>query len=400
MRQGMSEREVLWYLFVIGFFAIFSTTISKNPVLPLFSQALGAGDDTIGMVAAVSPLAGILFSFPVGVLSDHVGRRKLLVISGAVFLTAPLMYLLVTTPVFLIPVRFFHGLATAILGPVASAVIVDRFPGRKGEMLGSYSSVTLVGRTAAPLAGGLILSSLAFSPGLIRYEAVYLVAAAAAVPVFILTLLYREDPGVPRRFVTRGTFRAALHGFLSDPRIGATALADLATYFCFGIFETFFPLYLAGNGVDPYIIGILFAVQVLVIAVTKPFSGRVADRVDKRIQVTAGLLLTGVSLSFVPFSPGLFWYLCTSAGIGLGMSLSTVATAAYIGDLSGKGEIGAAMGGLSSIMDIGHSAGPFVAGVVITTAGYAAGFYTGLAVSVLVATWFVVVSRSPGRVFP
>jgi MFS family permease len=267
-------------------------------------------------------------------------------------------------------------------------------------MLGSYSSVTLVGRTAAPLAGGLILSSLAFSPGLVRYEVVYLVAAAAAVPVFILTLLYREDLRVSGRPVTRGSFRAALRGFLSDRRIGATALADLATYFCFGIFETFFPLYLAGNGVDPYIIGILFAVQVLVIAVTKPFSGKVADRVDKRILVIAGLLLTGVSVSVVPLSPALSWYLCTSAGIGLGMALSTVATAAYIGDLSRKGETGAAMGGLSSVMDIGHSAGPFVAGVVITTAGYAAGFYTGFAVTLLAVTWFTVASRSPGRAVP
>ena len=397
MRQGMSEREVVWYLFVIGFFAIFSTTISKNPVLPLFSQALGAGDGLIGLIAAVSPLAGILFSFPVGVLSDHLGRRKLLVLSGAVFLIAPLLYLLVTIPLFLVPVRFFHGLATAILGPVISAVIIDRFPGRKGEMLGSYSSATLIGRTAAPLAGGVILSSLVLSPGLIRYEVVYLVAAAAAVPVFLLTVLYRDDREA-KRPVKPGVFKEALRGFLSDRRVGATALADLATYFCFGIFETFFPLFLAGNGIAPYMTGILFAFQVLVIAVTKPFSGRVADRVDKRVLVIAGLLLTSVSLSLVPLFHGLSWYFSTSAGIGLGMSLATVATAAYIGDLAGKGETGAAMGGLSSVMDIGHSAGPLVAGFIIAAAGYAPGFHTGLIVALPVTAWFLVASRTGNSV--
>jgi hypothetical protein len=36
------EQRMMYYLFLIGFFAIFSTTISKNPVLPLFTQALGA----------------------------------------------------------------------------------------------------------------------------------------------------------------------------------------------------------------------------------------------------------------------------------------------------------------------------------------------------------------------
>ena len=97
------DRRMVWYLSLLGFCAIFSTTLSKNPVLPLFSQALGAGDAVIGLIAAVSPLAGILFSFPVGVLSDHKGRRKLLIASGVVFLSAPLCYLFISEPLWLIP---------------------------------------------------------------------------------------------------------------------------------------------------------------------------------------------------------------------------------------------------------------------------------------------------------
>lgn len=63
MVRHHSAQDAMYGLFLIGFFAIFSTTISKNPVLPLFSQALGAGDAVIGLIAAVSPLAGILLSF-------------------------------------------------------------------------------------------------------------------------------------------------------------------------------------------------------------------------------------------------------------------------------------------------------------------------------------------------
>ena len=155
----------MYSIFLLGFFAIFSTTISKNPVLPLFSQALGAGDAVIGLIAAVSPMAGILFSFPVGVLSDHIGRRRLLIVSGAIFISAPLLYLFIYDPFWLIPVRFFHGMATAILGPVVSAMIAERFPERKGEMLGQYSSATLIGRTLAPLVGGSSSPSSYFTPG-------------------------------------------------------------------------------------------------------------------------------------------------------------------------------------------------------------------------------------------
>ena len=149
-----TDRNIVWYLFLLGFFAIFSTTISKNPVLSLFSQALGADDAVIGLIAAVSPLAGILFSFPVGVLSDNSGRRKLLITSGVVFLSAPLCYLFITDPFWLIPVRFFHGTATAILVPVISAVIAERFPDTKGAILGQFSSATLTGRTMPRLSAG------------------------------------------------------------------------------------------------------------------------------------------------------------------------------------------------------------------------------------------------------
>ncbi|RPI36383.1 MAG: MFS transporter, partial [Methanoregulaceae archaeon] len=152
-RSTLPDRRAMNILSLIGFFAIFSTTLSKNPVLPLFSQALGAGDMVIGLVAAVSPLAGILFSFPVGVLSDHLGRRRLLIASGVVFVSAPLLYLLISDPLWLIPARFFHGMATAILGPVIAAMIAEKFPENTGEMLGQYSSATLIGRSLAPLAG-------------------------------------------------------------------------------------------------------------------------------------------------------------------------------------------------------------------------------------------------------
>lgn len=387
----------MYYFFLLGFFAIFSTTISKTPVLPLFSQALGAGDAVIGLVAVFSPLAGILFSFPMGVLSDHVGRKRLLVASGAVFLTAPFLYLLVSDPVWLIPVRFFHGTATAILGPVVSAIIAERFPARKGEMLGQYSSATLVGRTIAPLAGGAIISYFVMSPGLLEYRAVYLVAALAAVPVFVMTLAYRDTGSAPLNVLPFAVFRMSFVTFFSNRRLRGTALVDMATYFAYGAFETFLPLLLASRGIGAYETGVIFAVQVLVIAATKPLFGRLADRADKRAQIVAGLVVIGGSVGVVPLAASFPALLAASALFGLGMSISTVATSAYVADVAQREQIGASMGALSSIMDIGQSAGPLVTGVVIVSAGYAAGFLLSLVLAAAVAVVFVLSVIGPGR---
>jgi MFS family permease len=386
--KSLPTRRSIYYFFLLGFFAIFSTTISKNPVLPLFSQALGAGDTVIGLIAAVSPLAGILFSFPVGVLSDHLGRKKVLITSGIIFLTAPLLYLFIVDPLWLIPVRFFHGLATAILGPVISAVIAERFPKNKGEMLGQYSSATLVGRTLAPLAGGVIISFFVFYPGLIPYRIVYAVAALAAVPVLVLTLLYREERPGPLSLLPFSVFRESFVTFFTSRKLRGTAFADMATYFAFGAFETFLPVFLLSRGIDAYQTGIIFAVQVLIIAVTKPFFGRIADRVDKRIQIGAGLLILGCSVAIIPFASTFEGFLLISSILGLGMSLSTVATSAYVADIAKKEQMGASMGALSSIMDIGHSSGPLVTGIIITWFGYTSGFFASFLVAIVVCGIF------------
>lgn len=384
------ERRMMYYIFLLGFFAIFSTTISKNPVLPLFSQAIGANDAVIGLVAAVSPLAGILFSFPVGVLSDQFGRKRLLVLSGAIFLCAPLLYLLITAPVWLIPVRFFHGMATAILGPVISAIIASRFPATKGEMLGQYSSATLIGRTIAPLAGGIIISYFIMYPGLIPYRIVYIVAAVAAVPVFLLTLLYRENQPGSLDVPGFSVFKESFVTFFSNRRLRGTALVDMATYFSFGAFETFLPVFLALKGIGAYETGLIFAIQVLIIALTKPFFGKLADRIDKRIQIVTGILILGCSVAVIPIVDSFAGYLAVSSVFGLGMSLSTVATSAYIADIAKKEQIGASMGALSSTMDIGHSGGPLVTGIIITSAGYVAGFFASFILAIFIAIIFAI----------
>jgi MFS family permease len=394
-RHQMPDSRAAYILFAIGFFAIFSTTIAKNPVLPLFSQALGAGDAVVGLVAAVSPLAGILFSFPVGFLSDHLGRRRLLIASGAVFLSAPLLYLLITDPFWLIPIRFFHGTATAILGPVIAATIVVRFAGRKGEALGQYSSATLVGRTLAPLVGGAIISFFAVYPGLVPYRAVYIAAAVAAVPVLALILLYLEETPAPLTVLSFSAFRMSSVAFFANRRLRATALADMATYFAFGAFETFLPLVLLSQGMGAYQAGVLFAAQTLIIAATKPSFGRLSDRVDRRIQIVAGLLILGCTVAAIPFAPGFFAFLLVSALFALGMSLSTVATSAYVADVAEQEQMGASMGALSSIMDIGHSAGPLVTGIIVAAGGFGPGFFASFLIAILICGFFVLSVREP-----
>jgi DHA1 family multidrug resistance protein-like MFS transporter len=381
-------------LSLIGFFGIFSTTMSKSPVLPLFVKSLSGNDTVIGLIAAISPLAGILFSFPIGLLADRWGKKRLLCAAAIVFITAPLLYLVVVDPLWLIPIRFFHGIATAILGPVASALIMSAYPESRGEKLGLYSSATLVGRSIAPVAGGALISGLLFLGGSLSYRAVYAGAFLLCIPVLALSLsLPRdEDREAGIRTIAVADFFRSLREFLRNGRLLGTSLVEMGTYFAYGVMETYLPVTLSAQGVPAYQIGLVFSLQVLSIALTKPLFGRLADTVDRRVQILAGIVMLGVFTAAVPAFSGIVPLAVLGVLFGLAMSVSTVATSAYVADVAAGENLGASLGALSSIMDIGHSSGPFIAGVVITAANVGAGFLTAAAVCGLTAMAFALLA--------
>ncbi len=394
MQHNWNDTRFIWYLSLIGFFAIFSTTISKNPVLPLFTLDLGGDDLLIGLISAVSPLAGVLFSFPVGVLSDQIGRRRLLLLSGLVFSTAPLLYLVISDPLWLIPIRFFHGLATAILGPVITAVIAGRYSHTKGERLGQYSSATLAGRTLAPFVGGLVLSLLFALPSQSGFRVVYGIAGLTGLLVFVLLFRFKDDDSVQLSPVRTMRFIESFVGFFSDRRLLGAALIDMGTYFAFGAFETFLPVYLLLARIDPWMIGSIFSVQVLVIALTKPLFGKIADHADQRPLIIMGMLFIAVSMLGIPLFHEVTLLFGISIIFGLGMSLSTVSTSTYVGYLAKEGEMGASMGALSSVMDIGHSTGPLMTGMLITLFGFLAGFGFSFLLVLILTLLFTVLSNN------
>jgi len=386
--KGKDNSKLIYFLSLIGFFAIFSTTISKSPVLPLYVKALGGDAIVIGLISAFSPLAGILFSFPIGMMSDKIGRKKLLIVSGFIFLIAPLLYLLVNSPVLLIPIRFFHGIATAILGPVVSAMIVRAYSTSKGEKLGLYSSATLVGRALAPLLGGFIISYfLSHGLGDLSYKYVYMAAFILSIPVLSLMFFLKDEVKSVVK-VTKNDLLVNLKYIYENKRLFSTALVEMAIYFAYGAFETYLPLYLTGLHIPASEIGLIFSVQILSIALSKPLFGKLADRVDKRKLILVGVLTLGLSIGILGFFHTIIAEIVLGVIFGLGLSFSTVTTSTYVAEVSAEDKLGSSLGALSSIMDIGQTVGPFITGIAITYFSYKFGFLLSFIMTIVTGLIF------------
>ena len=360
-------------LCIMGGLAIFSSTMSKNPALPLFIRSMGVPLFTVGFIAAASTVVGILVSIPAGILSDIVGRRRVILMAGCVFATAPFLYLLITEPWQLVFVRVYHGLATAILGPVAMAAVADTYEKGRGEKMGWYSSATMVGRFLAPLAGGMLIFGDDF-----RW--VYVadgLAGALALLAAIRLPLATNASGLARGAFKEQFFkyRTELGFILRHGGILGTSGIDAVQYFAYGAIETFLPIFLLEvRGYQEWRIGLLFTAQIVAAALTKPVMGRLSDRYGRVPMIVAGLILGAVSTAFLVVSNDYILTMVIVAAFGLGLATVTASTSALVADLSRAQGRGGAMGVLSSIMDVGQSTGPIIMGIVVASFSYKPAF--------------------------
>lgn len=369
-----------------GLFAIFSSTISKSPVLPLFASYLGADPLGVGFVASVSAFTGIIASIPAGLLSDKLGRKRMLIFSLIVFSTAPFLYLFVNKIWQLTIVRFYHGFATALFIPVAMATVADLFHRERGEKMGWFSTSTLIGRSIAPIVGGGIIGAMVFNPGL-GYKIVYLVCGVAGIIALMLTF---KLPSATDRRIKKQNWKETFASFksaLSNRLILITAGVEASILFAHGTFETFLPLYSIKTGLSAYEVGILLSAQVIILAITKPVMGRFSDRHGRHLQIFCGAVIGAICIGSFSLFKSFLPLLTLSILFGLSLSIVTSATSAFIADLSRKETHGSAMGILGSIMDVGHATGPLISGIVALHFGFGKAFMG--AALVLIAAAFV-----------
>ncbi len=362
-----TENTVFLTLCIMGFFAILSSTMSKNPVLKPFALSLGTPTNWTGFVASASTIPGILVSLPAASLSDVYGRKKFLLISGIVFASAPFLYLLITVWWQLILVRFYHGFATAIFVPVAEAALAEAFPTKRGERISLFSSATYVGRVIAPTLGGYILFSTANN-----FHSLYLAVGIAGLTAVLMALpLLREKKAetIAEHEKTGEIAGKILHGWRTVaqcPGVLLVSFVQACTYYAYGSLEYYLGGYLPEIvRLDELRTGIIITSIIGVGIFARPYMGRVSDRVGRRIPIVAGCILSSLPLFAMPFMTD-FWVLLLLA-IVYGLGLATVMGSVHplISDLVPKEVVGTSMGFIDTIMDVGQTLGPIISGFIL-----------------------------------
>jgi len=361
----------------VGFFARLSYALARSPVLPLFALYLGAGPEAIGFAVGISTVTGIFFKLPAGALSDVIGRKRTMMIGLLFFAFMPFAYLLVKDYNLLILIRFLHGLATAIYGPVSMAVVADIAGTKKGEMLSWFSSVTIIGNLlGAPLGGFILHNSVgAADPSIAEFHLAYLASGIAGLLSLILAIgVLRGDKSASDGAGLKEAslkFISGIKEVISDKRVSITSAIEGLQNMTMGALEAFLPIYAVKvAGLNEFQAGILWGVQVVTTILSKPIMGRTSDKYGRKALISVGILTCAISFGLVPVFRDFHLLMITAAFFGLGEALVTSSGAAFVADLCKEKHFGTAMGTFGTIFDIGHASGPILAGFLLAHHGY------------------------------
>ncbi|HTE06779.1 MAG TPA: MFS transporter [Planctomycetota bacterium] len=375
--------RAIWSLIAVDMLARVSYQICRTPVLPLYVAALGGGPAIVGLTGAASTITGIALKAPAGALSDTLGRRPLLLGGLAVFALGPFLYF-VDDAAWLLPIRLFHGVATAVFGPVAAAAIADMARGRRGEYLSWLSNSRTCAGLLGSLAGGLILSSAALDvgrrsgapivPGLGSFHVAWWIAGAFGMAALCLGPMVMQRVREPEHRTASGAFAKLTKGLAEvagHRRVLLVSGCEGVQNLTVGMVEQFLPLYaVIVAGRSPLEAGLIFGVQTVTTIASKPLLGRWSDVRGRKGLVVAGMLLCALPFAAIPWASGLVPLLGLALVFGLGEALVTAASSALVADLCRQESLGAAMGVFGTIGDIGHAAGPVLGGLLIAgTAG-------------------------------
>ncbi|HVC34496.1 MAG TPA: MFS transporter [Chloroflexota bacterium] len=382
-------------LCVVGFLGRLSYEMARSPLSPLLAQKLGAPPVIIGLIVASVTISGIFVKLPSGALSDVFGYRTLMLVGGIVKMVGPFLYLPVTAFLELIPIRLFHGLATATYAPAAAAWVAAMDPKNRARRLGIYSAAENVGVLLGPTLGGLVLYET-----LNNFNLAFVISGVIGTAAFlgILSLpadrVERPAAKAENREVLR-RLRAGVMEIVHTRPIILTSMMESFMFLGVGTIQAFLPLYVISVHQTTLGIAIIFAAQGAASLLSRPSMGELSDRIGRKPVILIGLISCTVGLAVIPHVDSLLGLAILSALFGFGWGSVTPSTSAMIADLCKEQQLGSAMGVFGSIWDVGHATGPILAGVLVGVIGY--GWAFGLvALLILVgAALFAVAVREP-----
>jgi MFS family permease len=382
------------FIFTLGFGIVI-------PVIPFYAKNAGADAFVLGLLLAVFSFLQFFCGPFWGKISDHIGRKPVVIIGLLGFTIAFVMLGLSNNLFWIFVAEVVGGALSAGIQPAAMAFIADiTTKEERGGLMGAMGAASGVGLISGPFLSS-ILSPLGLSVPF------YVAAAMSFVTLLGVNIMIRESVSSDRRltagdlllpvFLAKmivGTFRQMFSALKTS--VGIYLVATLVISFAIAGFEGTFAYYimdifhltseaaqvqvfgLSLGLTGPLVTGIVFALLGVVMVICQGLLvGRLINRFGEEFLIITGLLISAAGLllmllpgniSFIPGDIGLVVGCICVVGVGSGLVFPGLNT--IISRRTDEKNQGIMMGIMSSYGNFGRILGPPIAGYtyVITIA--------------------------------
>ena len=315
-----------------------------------------------------------MFTPLIGRLSDLKGRKNLLLVGLTGYTILSFFYAAADTTSSLVIIRFFHGLASAMVLPISMAYIGDIAPkNEEGKYLGTFTISFFMGLAAGPVIGGTL------------YDIWHMNAAFYAMgAISFLSLLFLIFM-LPEINAHKKIKPSSLKTILKDKTMQAMFIFRLMNAFGVAALMGFLPLLAQKINVSVFQIGFVVTTNLLVSSLLQRYFGIIADKSDKVKMSIIGSIMMLIALALMPLSTGFYTLLLFNLLMGFGSAISIPAGSAITAQLGRKLGMGSVMGIFNTAFGIGGGIGPIIAGLMMVAFGLATVFVSS-AVIVLIGT--------------
>jgi DHA1 family multidrug resistance protein-like MFS transporter len=308
------------------------------PYLPIFLREQAHSSMwLIGVVASMFYLGTLLFSSPLGWLSDNIGRKPVMVCGAALYTVGLLLFTTTTDPYWFALFRLLEGVGAAAFGPAAQAFVADiTTEANRSKAYGFLTTAQFGGLIAGPAIAAPLYHF--GGEGIDGFYAIFFFGAALSFITFLALLAFVREPAPlreerRRRRTRSGTGRARAerppYRAIFSPAIVAFVIMAFTTHYAMGGFDVVWSIWLKHLGASMDYISltwVAFSVPMLLSFA----GGMLADRYSRFWLMMVGFTMSAIAWIVYGVTTNLTLFLVVIVVEGLAIAFSYPAKQAFL----------------------------------------------------------------------
>lgn len=339
-------------------------------VIPPFLDDLKYPVSAIGSLISLAPVFALAARLPSGMTYRPNRTRTLLAVTLVIVALCDFLYSFAVSPFAFGLVHALNGFAFGAATTIHLAFFVEALPAgeNRHHAMGYYAGSLATGYSTGGFAAGYIADRFG-------YAATFQVAALLSLLAVGLLFFFpnprtlkssQELAGAKAKLSIRQSFRSIL-----DPRMATVVVVSVFLNILHQMGNAFLPLYGLAVGLSLTDVGIIKGVYSLANAITRPLSGLVSKRLNKKWLMLASLPLQSVFMMVVPLFHDLAPLLAAFVLIGFLRAVAIVGNTIQMVESAEETRIdrGIASGVFNAAGDVGNILGPSAGGLIASFAG-------------------------------